>query len=167
MKNLLMSSVARSAISSVAMPKSEYAKMSYVNENLQTFMAATDDLAATGDATSVFRVATPITVYEVGTYADTAIVGTTGVLKFDISTPNGASFSRGDGDCGVVQIVANANIGRVIKKVLNPPVDLKPGDKVTPEITTAVGTSGTGFHFINYRQREEVSGNLPAVVLSA
>lgn len=141
--------------------------MSYANQPLQTWMSATDDLAATGDASAVFRVATPITVFEVGTYADTAIVGTTGVLKFDKSTPNAGSFTRGDGDVGTVQIVANTSIGRVVKKTLSPPVDLNPGDKVTPEITTAVGTSGTGFHFINYRQREEVAGNLSAVVASA
>lgn len=141
--------------------------MSYANENKQTFMTATDDLAATGDATSVFRCTDPITVYEIGCYADTALVGTTGVVKADISTPNGASFSRGDGDLGSYQVVANTSIGRVIRKRLSPPVDLKPGDKVTFEVTTALGTSGTGFHFLTYRQREEVDGNLPAVVASA
>jgi hypothetical protein len=140
--------------------------MAYVNENLQQWLSATDDLAATGDATANFKVTAPVTVYEVGTFATTAIVGTTGVLKFDISTPNGASFSRGDGDGGVVQVVANTSVGRVIKKTVTP-YDLKPGDFVTPEITTAVGTSGTGFHFIHFRMREEVAGNLSAVVASA
>lgn len=140
--------------------------MSYANENLQTWISATDDLAATGDASADFKVTTPVTIYAVGIFCTTALVGTTGVVAYDISQPNGASYSRGDGDLTTLQVVANTSVGRVIKKLITP-VDLDPGDFVTPQVTTALGTSGTGFHFIVYRQREEVAGNLSAVVVSA
>lgn len=139
----------------------------YSYENLQTWIyrhdSTADDLAATGDGAEMFNVVTPITVYAVGTLITTATVGTAGVLKFDRRITTGSDTGRGDGDVGTCAIAALAAGKVVINRVT--PIDLNPGDQVVPEVTTAVGTSGAGRHFLLYRQREEIAANLGDVVV--
>lgn len=57
----------------------------------------------------------------------------TGTIKFDKTTAGG---TRGDGDVGVLNIIAAHNIGEIVYKDVN--VALAPGSVVTAEVTGAV-----------------------------
>lgn len=136
--------------------------MGYADETLQQWVSSVDALDATGDAADTFKVTVPITVVAVGVIATVACTGTNAVVKFDKRPTAGSDTGRGDGDVGVVTL-PDPVAGAVTKNNITPQ-DFDPGDEIVPQVTTAA-TAGDGCHFIHYRQRHEVDGNLTDVTI--
>ncbi len=125
-----------------------------VGDNLEV-IGSVFDLTGTGDAMA-FRTSTPIRVIRWGIITSTAIVGTDATLALDHTTHEAdASVTREDAaGTNYLTVEAEAGIGAVFyaEPAANDEVTCKPGDILHIDGLTVIGTSGSGYPFIQYQK---------------
>lgn len=122
-----------------------------IGDNLEE-VGAVFDLTGSGDPMA-FRVSTPILVTRWGVSASTALVGTAAVWSLDRTTHAAAgTATRADAVGGKTLTIAAANTGTVIYCEPTSEVICKPGDILHIDSVTAIGTSGSGYPWIQYQK---------------
>jgi len=117
---------------------------------------------ATGDQFT-WTPATPVELIRVGVTGTTTYDSTTGaIIALDINASDGdGTYTRGDGDGGVITVDASFGPGLVNYLDMVSRVRLKPGDQLIAQVTQA-STAGDGVVWIEYRKLPFQSGSSAA-----
>ena len=124
-----------------------------VGDNLE-FMDAVHDLTSASDALT-FRASTPLRIIRFGLNVSVELVGTSAIVALDVTrhAADGTATREDAAGTKTLTLVAD-EVGAVhyAEPSDNDEVILKPGDIVHLQVTTVIGTSGSGFPWIQYQK---------------
>jgi hypothetical protein len=129
-------------------------------------VSAVLDCTTTGDKARFTCGPQPIVVRRIS-LALSAQPGDAGVVKFDKRVTFGSDSGRGDGDVGVLNLLASAvhAAGKVVYKDVN--VKINPGEEIMVEVTDASAALTGAVAHIFYEPSPEQAANIPAMVASS
>ncbi len=124
-----------------------------VGDNLE-FMDAVHDLTS-ASAALTFRASTPLRIIRFGLNVSVELVGTSAIVALDVTrhAADGTATREDAAGTKTLTLVAD-EVGAVhyAEPSDNDEVILKPGDIVHLQVTTVIGTSGSGFPWIQYQK---------------
>lgn len=125
----------------------------------QTFESAVVAIDGPGDV-ATFTPAAPVDVVRIGLTGTTAYThGSGAVVKADVNASDGdGTYTRGDGDGGVITADSTFAAGLVNYTDLSSPVHLDPGDQLIFQVTQAA-SAGDGVVWVEYQKRPFVAGS--------
>ena len=122
-------------------------------------------LTSAADHTDIFAPGIRVKIHKVG-FLVSVLTSGAATVKFDITNNSG---TRGDGDAGAVTVPDATAVGQAIIDTTSTifPVVINAGQFVTPQVTSAASTAGSGFYFIEYEVLTDTNANDANVAESA